>query len=376
MRSIDRVKAAMSCEVPDRVPVITYTSIDSGNLSGELTNYIRNNADAQYEYHIGEFLYTELPCTGMDAVVDVKENIDGWMTRTYTSSIGEHFSNEFKWGEGKMYRSYRKWVIDDPSVTERLLTLPYLKPDGNSSFIASLEFVDSTSDLHNTDNEFCWINLTDPLSFLATHCNPADFAIWSRTDRDKLLNFAKEQGRRFCEYLEYSLSHYRMDCVFLLGGPEYAIPPLMSPQDFEDFVFDIDKEIIDLLHKYGKKVAIHCHGKIKNFVQRFIAMGADAIHPLEPVGATGDCDLAEIKALYGKDICLIGNIQYADLASLPAEGIDKLVKSVMDNAKEGGGFILSPACPLYCGESTRDIVERNVRAMIDAGLRYGKYQEE
>ena len=48
------------------------------------------------------------------------------------------------------------------------------------------------------------------------------------------------------------------------------------------------------------------------------------------------------------------------------------MKGVMDDAKEGGGFILSPACPLFHGHMPERI-ERNIKAFIDAGIAYGRY---
>ena len=111
------------------------------------------------------------------------------------------------------------------------------------------------------------------------------------------------------------------------------------------------------------------------FIEDFIHMGADGLHPLEPVGATGDCDLREIKRLYGKDICLVGNVQYEDFARSSPEEMDRCVRDTMVAAKAGGGFILSPACPFYHRLLPAQIV-RSIEAFIDAGHRHGAYGGE
>ena len=102
-------------------------------------------------------------------------------------------------------------------------------------------------------------------------------------------------------------------------------------------------------------------------------MGADGIHPLEPVGMTGDCDIEEIKRKYGKHICLTGNVQYEDFYERNPQQIETIVSKLVLAAKENGGFILSPACPMYHDKQTAQRINRNLCAFIDAGLKYGKY---
>ena len=43
------------------------------------------------------------------------------------------------------------------------------------------------------------------------------------------------------------------------------------------------------------------------------------------------------------------------------------VKQLMDIAKEGGGFILSPACSFFHSKMP-DKIEKNIKAFIYAGL--------
>jgi len=112
------------------------------------------------------------------------------------------------------------------------------------------------------------------------------------------------------------------------------------------------------------RCAISCPGSLK--------WARDGIHPLEPVGATGDCDLNTVKQRYGRRICLVGNIQYEDFAEMTPPQMKSRVKQLMDAAKAGGGFILSPACPLFHSRMPEKI-EANIRAYVDAGLEYGRY---
>jgi uroporphyrinogen decarboxylase len=94
----------------------------------------------------------------------------------------------------------------------------------------------------------------------------------------------------------------------------------------------------------------------------------DVIDPLE-VPPMGDCDLAELKRLYGKRLCLKGNL-HTTKTMLHGSYTDVLEASrkAIEDAREGGGFILSTGD--QCG---RDTPDANIQAMIDVCERYGRY---
>ena len=60
--------------------------------------------------------------------------------------------------------------------------------------------------------------------------------------------------------------------VFSWVGPEVFVPPLLSPRDFEDFIFRYDKPLCDLIHNGGGYVWVHSHNKVSRFLDRFIAV--------------------------------------------------------------------------------------------------------
>lgn len=373
MTSLERIITTLDKGIPDRVPVITFTNIATGNLGKQLTEYILENADAQFEYPIKEFLYNEFPIVGAKLSCDEEIMPDGFISRTYTSSHGMVFTDQYRYSAGGTYRSYRKHIFHDISIAEKILLIPYIKPENNSDFNNNIKQFCDIQDKHNTGHEFCAIIINNPLSFIAANSDPVDMSLWTVLNRDIINIYLEEITRRMSEYINYMLSIYDMNCIFILGGSEYGIPPLMSPKDFEEFVFQNDRQIIDVLHSYGKKVLIHCHGKIAGFVLRFIEMGGDGIHPLEPIGPTGDCDIRDIKDKFGRDICLVGNIQYNDFQDSKEDEMELIVSNLMDAAKRDGGFILSPACPMFHDQTTEGSISRNIRAFIDSGIKYGKY---
>lgn len=91
-------------------------------------------------------------------------------------------------------------------------------------------------------------------------------------------------------------------------GPELLIPPLMSTNDFREFVFDVDKPICDDIHNAGSHTWMHCHGKVGNLIDDFIQMGIDVLNPLEPP-KNGDIILHEAVRRHGRAIGWEGNIE-------------------------------------------------------------------
>lgn len=92
------------------------------------------------------------------------------------------------------------------------------------------------------------------------------------------------------------------------------------------------------------------------------------IDPLE-ISPMGDCDLKELKRLYGNKITLKGNLHTTDIM-LRGSVADVVAasKRAIDDAAEGGRFILSTGD--QCG---RDTPDENLRAMVDTARTYGRY---
>jgi uroporphyrinogen decarboxylase len=96
-----------------------------------------------------------------------------------------------------------------------------------------------------------------------------------------------------------------------------------------------------------------------------------AIDPLEPL-PDGDMPLAEVKKKYGDKFCLFGNIELKELEFADSGRIDRLVKSAMEGAKSGGGFVLMPtASPIT--NNLSPVTQRNYLQYIESALKYGQY---
>ena len=114
---------------------------------------------------------------------------------------------------------------------------------------------------------------------------------------------------------------------------------------------------------------VHCCGPEKDLVEMAAnETDLNLIDPLE-IPPMGNCILSELKARFGKKIALKGNLHTTEvMLKGSAKDVEEASKKAIDDAREGGGFILSTGD--QCG---RDTPEENIFKMIEVARTYGKY---
>jgi uroporphyrinogen decarboxylase len=129
------------------------------------------------------------------------------------------------------------------------------------------------------------------------------------------------------------------------------------------------KAVTKICKDAGVPTQIHCCGPEYDLV-KISAEETDLsnINPLE-IPPMGDCNLAQIKREFGSKLSLMGNLHTTEvmLKGTP-EMVTDAAKRAIDDAAEGGGFILSTGD--QCG---RDTPDENIMALIDVARTYGRY---
>ena len=82
---------------------------------------------------------------------------------------------------------------------------------------------------------------------------------------------------------------------------------VQSPPFFSRWSKDFYAKAYDIIHKHGKKVAVHVDGKLKGAIKMMKDIGADCIDAVTP-GSVGGCTAAEARAEAGSDLILSGGI--------------------------------------------------------------------
>lgn len=142
-----------------------------------------------------------------------------------------------------------------------------------------------------------------------------------------------------------------------------------SPEFFRKNSLPAVKRAIELATAAGIPTHVHSCGPEKELVKIMAEETAlTMIDPLE-IPPMGDCNLAELKKLYGGKLTLKGNLHTTEvMLKGSVQDVVNASKKAIDDAAEDGRFILSTGD--QCG---RDTPFENLYAMIETARTYGRY---
>lgn len=173
------------------------------------------------------------------------------------------------------------------------------------------------------------------------------------------------QDRQLCRQAEMVLD-FRPDVLFLGGSGTLT---LQSPELFRKMGLPTIKKITRMAREAGVPTMIHSCGKSTELV-KILAEETDlnCINPLE-IPPMGDANLKDLKQKYGRKLCLMGNLHTTEIMLQGSpEDVEKAAKQCIDDAGQGGGFILSTGD--QCG---RDTPAANIFKMVEVCKTYGRY---
>lgn len=214
------------------------------------------------------------------------------------------------------------------------------------------------------------LDLGEPIIPVYHGANLEEYAIWSITQSDRVVDFLDRAMQRLRIIYKWCLEHDLADIYFLVGT-ELASPPLVSRETFQKWIVPYDKELIEMIHSYGKKVIQHYHGQIKEVLPDFTEMAPDGLHTIE-APPVGNCTFSEAYQAVKDNITLIGNIQYDDFRSLTKEEMVAAVTNVLDECK-GKRLILSPSAGPFIEDFSQNMAD-NYIAFMETAWKYPWWQ--
>ena len=358
-----RIIAAISRRQPDRVPVFALLDPYTENWASRDPSYAtvmeacRQYADVIYDWYCPSGFF----CSDAALESGTQKQGDGSTLHVLQTPRGPITSvRAADWrGSGVV----KNWIVTEEDAL-RVLSIPSVSPRPDV-----LPFLETRSRLRG--KAVAQVSLDDPICWVGGLVQAETLAMWTIENRPLIRRMLDATLERTVAMLKHLLQN-DAGPLFYFNGPEYAIPPLMSPADFEEFVVAYDTAIVRLIHSYpNKHVIMHSHGRVNRFLERFAEIGIDGLNVLEPP-PMGDVDLADAKRRIGGGVCLIGNIQYDDIARSDAPRVGQLVREAIDAAASGGGFILCPCATPY--ESPLPAkAATNLVEYLRAGHEYGQY---
>lgn len=373
MTSKERLLTVLRHGTPDRVPISTYELVGYNENAWEnqqpaykpLMDYIREKTDCMY------MLGVPVETAGVPYGFDVRDKTH---IKQWTDGGSTFTRNVIMTPKGDISSLCRidkeintvwtlEHLIKDDDDMERLLSMSH-----STGLIDASGLIAESEKLG--DRGILLIDISDPLGDAAGLFEFGEFTIRASTDRR---NFTMLLDSIF-EYKMYLLEEMLKQGVgplFRIIGPEYATPPYLGTDLFHEYICKYDSRMIRLIHDYGQYARLHSHGRVRDILPHVLEMEADAVDPVE-ASHSGDIELWEAKKILGNKVCIIGNIQLRDLETLSPGEMRKITIKCMEEAKEGGNFVIMPtACPI--NENLSPATEENYKVFIDTALEYGEY---
>lgn len=374
-----RLLEALSCGVPDRVPVNTY------EMAGRDSHDWYNNQPSYAR--LMEFIRARTDCItnwNPQPPNDRYIGTDGFIGSSYpvpmdtkTDQAGDFVrtTTVLQTPRGELRQVTQK----DPSVNTTWVAEHYCKTTADVDQALSVPYEPALYDASDYprvlaelgERGLVMASLGDPAYLAADLMSFEGYLLWIAQDTGHFARTVDIVAERVMENLRRQLKVCTVD-LYRICGPEYMTPPFLPPAMFQRFMVPHLKTMVEIIHRAGAKARIHCHGRIGRVLDMIIETGCDGVDPCEPP-PDGDIELTEVKRrCRASDVSVWGNMELKHLENgIPAQVRDR-VRRIMDAAKEGGGFVLLPtASPASILLSPR--TEANIMAFIDAGLEFGEY---
>jgi hypothetical protein len=207
------------------------------------------------------------------------------------------------------------------------------------------------------------VDTEDPLCAAAALFSMEDYTVLAFTEPALFHQLLEKMARRI-QPRTAEVSRRFPGRLWRIYGPEYACEPFLPPRLFDEYVVRYVAPMIRGIHAHGGYARIHCHGRVKNILDRVAGMGADALDPIEPP-PHGDMTLREVRQRHGRQLVLFGNLEIADIETLPPSRFSEMVKRALDEgtAGAGRGFVLLPSASPY-GRNLSPVTLRNYETMV------------
>jgi uroporphyrinogen-III decarboxylase len=214
------------------------------------------------------------------------------------------------------------------------------------------------------DKGIIMIDTEDPVCAVAALFSLEDFSVFAYTE-ESLCHRLLEKHALYLHRRTEKVAREFPGRLWRIYGPEYVTEPLLPATLFQDYVVKYTGPMVRQIKDNGGMVRIHSHGKIKNVVEYFVQMGADATDPVEPP-PHGDAELRFLREKYGRHLVLFGNIEISDIEHLPSDRFREVVRKALEDGTsgEGRGFVLTPTSAPY-GRNISEQTFRNYGIMIE-----------
>lgn len=358
MNSRERVKKALNHEPTDRVP-IDLGGYQSGMCWRAYKNVKEFLIAREEVVELSESPYSLNIFEPLQSLARVDEGIKelfGVDTRYVHPKAPSNWELNIQYGKGKtMYRDW--WGVGMVKNKDSEYFDPVLNPLEEAT-VKDLDnyqwpkvdsgIVEGLSEKAKTldeESEYAIFSTVPGLYEIAWYLTgmPRMLKAWVNNKYfiEKLLDKVLDVLKEFHEIFLGEIGEY-LDLVQFfddLGGQEN---PLFDPELYREVIKPRHNEMVTFIKKRTEaKVAQHCCGVIRPFLDDMIEIGIDVVNPVQ-VSAGGNRDTEALKQDYGSKIVFWGGVDTQRV--LPFGNTEEVEQEVARRVKElgpGGGYILA-----------------------------------
>ena len=169
---------------------------------------------------------------------------------------------------------------------------------------------------------------------------------WLYTNPDEAKKQAQESTWAMLERAERFHKHGGLDGFALCSDYCFNTMPFLGPAMFAEIVTPYLTQLCEGYRDLGFYVIKHTDGNIMPILDQLVAAKPHALHSLDP---QGHVDIAEVKRLYGDQVCLIGNVNCGLLSSGTDEEVIESARYCIKHGMPGGGYVFSTSNCIFTG---------------------------
>jgi hypothetical protein len=352
-----RVRAAIACEQPDRVPV-------NYSANPDIDRRLRKHFGVGMEDHEGllqalgvDFRSINAPYVGPTLHEDIPDRgvkVDNWgiHRRWVEHDSGGYWDYcDFPLREADE-QAVAEWPLPSPEDYDYGFIREYCRNAGDYAVTLGGAGI---ADIINSNGMLRGMEQT--LVDLLTG-EPAGLLLASRRVEIQL------------EYIRRSLeaAEGRIDLLWIGEDLGTQTAPIVSPDLYRRVIRPHHQRFVDLAKRFDVPVMIHSCGSSSWAFEDFIEMGISAVDTLQPEAA--NMEPASLKARFGGRLAFHGAISTAGpLAGGTVEETVEDCRRMLEIFMPGGGYCLAPT---HCIQDNSPM--ENVVAMYEAAREFGRYE--
>ncbi|MFH1615594.1 MAG: uroporphyrinogen decarboxylase family protein [Planctomycetota bacterium] len=343
MNSQDRVMAAVTGKIPDRVPVMEMF-IDARVIDSICPGMC-------YEDFID---YADMDVVTCLTMADKLENIN-WVNK-------EKKIWRDKWGALQQTTGETISIVVPPAAVNSEEDLDnYIPPDPGKAFV--LDHAKKLVDRFKGKKAIAVVGEASFAPVVNMRAGFENMFIDYATRPELIHKLAKIA-------IDYHIELYRKllaeGVEIIVLGDDYAGKngPFMSPRHFAEYVLPGLKTVVKEVKSKGGYIIKHCDGNFWTIIDMLISTGIDMLGPLEPAYMALD----KVRRYSGGKVGVVGNIDVDLLSVGSVEEVKAATKELLSRVSPLGGHILSSGNTI-----SSSVKGENFMVMLETARQFGKY---